>query len=82
MTATGAFDCDTHIYETRDAATRYLPKKYLDKAIRDACTMREYRIGLMLAQKPGLHRMMAEATLSEEKSDPLWPPPEQQPTPA
>lgn len=34
MTATGAFDCDTHIYETRDAATRYLPKKYLDHAIR------------------------------------------------
>lgn len=30
MTATGAFDCDTHIYEPRDAATRYLPKKYLD----------------------------------------------------
>ena len=34
MTATGAFDCDTHIYETVDAATRYLPKKYMGKAIR------------------------------------------------
>jgi predicted TIM-barrel fold metal-dependent hydrolase len=29
----GFFDCDTHCYETRDAATRYLPKKYLDRAI-------------------------------------------------
>jgi len=35
MTATiGAFDCDTHIYEPRDAATRYLPKKYRERAIR------------------------------------------------
>ena len=34
MTATGAFDCDTHIYEPVDAATRYLPKKYMDNAIR------------------------------------------------
>jgi predicted TIM-barrel fold metal-dependent hydrolase len=33
-TGSGAFDCDTHIYEPRDAATRYLPKKYLDLAIR------------------------------------------------
>jgi predicted TIM-barrel fold metal-dependent hydrolase len=29
----GAFDCDTHIYEPRDAATRYLPKEYLDRTI-------------------------------------------------
>ncbi|MFI5041252.1 MAG: amidohydrolase family protein [Acidimicrobiales bacterium] len=27
------FDCDTHCYETRDAFTRYLPKKHLDQAI-------------------------------------------------
>jgi predicted TIM-barrel fold metal-dependent hydrolase len=30
----GAFDCDTHCYEPRDAATRYLPKKYLDASLR------------------------------------------------
>src|SRR5580692_3114787 len=29
-----AFDCDTHIYEPRDAMTRYLPEKYLDRTIR------------------------------------------------
>jgi predicted TIM-barrel fold metal-dependent hydrolase len=30
----GAFDCDTHIYEPRDAMTRYLPKQYLERSIR------------------------------------------------
>jgi predicted TIM-barrel fold metal-dependent hydrolase len=29
----GIFDCDTHIYEPRDAFTRYLPKEYHDRAI-------------------------------------------------
>jgi predicted TIM-barrel fold metal-dependent hydrolase len=29
-----AFDCDTHIYEPRDAMTRYLPKRYLERSIR------------------------------------------------
>ena len=24
--STGVFDCDTHIYEPRDAMTRYLPR--------------------------------------------------------
>lgn len=33
-TTAGVFDCDTHIYEPRDAATRYLPKKYQSQAIR------------------------------------------------
>lgn len=33
-TTTGAFDCDTHIYEPRDAMTRYLPEKYADRTIR------------------------------------------------
>jgi predicted TIM-barrel fold metal-dependent hydrolase len=28
------FDCDTHIYEERDAATRYLPAEYHDRSIR------------------------------------------------
>ena len=32
-TITGVFDCDSHIYEPRDAATRYLPSEYLDRAI-------------------------------------------------
>ena len=27
------FDCDNHCYEPHDAFTRYLPKKYLDRAI-------------------------------------------------
>ena len=31
---TWAFDCDTHIYEPRDAMTRYLPEKFLDRTIR------------------------------------------------
>jgi len=34
MIADGAFDCDTHIYEPRDAATRYLPEEYRDRSIR------------------------------------------------
>ncbi len=34
MTNPGAFDCDTHIYEPRDAMTRYLPEKYADRTIR------------------------------------------------
>jgi predicted TIM-barrel fold metal-dependent hydrolase len=29
----GFFDCDTHCYEPRDAAIRYLPREYLDRAI-------------------------------------------------
>ena len=29
-----AFDCDTHIYEPRDAMTRYLPERFLDRSIR------------------------------------------------
>src|SRR5260221_5735452 len=33
-TITGVFDCDTHIYEPHDAATRYLPKEYADRSIR------------------------------------------------
>jgi predicted TIM-barrel fold metal-dependent hydrolase len=32
--ADGVFDCDTHIYEARDAVTRYLPEEYRDRAIR------------------------------------------------
>jgi predicted TIM-barrel fold metal-dependent hydrolase len=27
------FDCDNHCYETRDAFTRYLPAKFLDRAV-------------------------------------------------
>lgn len=30
---TDLFDCDNHIYEPPDAATRFLPKEYLDRAI-------------------------------------------------
>jgi predicted TIM-barrel fold metal-dependent hydrolase len=29
----GIFDCDTHIYEPRDAFTRYLPEAYRDRAL-------------------------------------------------
>jgi len=32
--ANGVFDCDTHIYEERDAVTRYLPEEYRDRSIR------------------------------------------------
>jgi predicted TIM-barrel fold metal-dependent hydrolase len=31
VSTTGVFDCDTHIYEPRDAATRYLPEEYLER---------------------------------------------------
>jgi predicted TIM-barrel fold metal-dependent hydrolase len=30
----GVFDCDTHIYEPRDAATRYLAEEFMDRSIR------------------------------------------------
>jgi predicted TIM-barrel fold metal-dependent hydrolase len=29
----GIVDCDTHCYEPRDACTRYLPKKFMDRAL-------------------------------------------------
>ncbi len=29
----GIFDCDTHIYEPRDAFTKYLPERFRDKAL-------------------------------------------------
>src|SRR6266545_424696 len=29
----GIFDCDTHVYEPRDAFTRYLPEAYHDRAL-------------------------------------------------
>jgi predicted TIM-barrel fold metal-dependent hydrolase len=31
--SSGFFDCDTHCYEPRDAAIRYLPREYWDRAI-------------------------------------------------
>ena len=36
----GAFDCDTHIYEPRDAMTRYLPERFLDRSIRPIANVR------------------------------------------
>jgi predicted TIM-barrel fold metal-dependent hydrolase len=30
----GVFDCDTHIYEPRDAAVRYLPEEFAERSIR------------------------------------------------
>jgi len=29
----GIFDCDTHVYEPRDAFTRYLPEAYRDRTL-------------------------------------------------
>jgi predicted TIM-barrel fold metal-dependent hydrolase len=33
MAAVGLFDCDQHCYEPRDAFTRYLPERFLDRAV-------------------------------------------------
>src|SRR6478752_6618270 len=33
MTTIPLFDCDNHIYEPPDAATRFLPEEYLNRAI-------------------------------------------------
>jgi predicted TIM-barrel fold metal-dependent hydrolase len=65
----GAFDCDTHIYEPRDAFTRYLPDEYKDRALtavrladgkeailagrRIATFNSESGLGFDLAYKPG-----------------------------
>jgi predicted TIM-barrel fold metal-dependent hydrolase len=79
-TGAGAFDCDTHIYETRDAMTRYLPKKYLESSIRPgknaegkdivlvgdrvATFTTEEGIGFDYAYRPGSLREMLAAMAS------------------
>jgi predicted TIM-barrel fold metal-dependent hydrolase len=71
---TGVFDCDTHIYEPRDAVTRYLPEEYLDRAImtikaangddmivaghRFATFVSEGNLGFDFAYRPGTLREM------------------------
>jgi predicted TIM-barrel fold metal-dependent hydrolase len=73
-TTSGVFDCDTHIYEPRDAVTRYLPKEYLDRAIhtiraangddmivaghRFATFVSEGNLGFDYAYRPGTLREM------------------------
>ena len=78
--STAVFDCDTHIYEPRDAMTRYLPKKYLDSSIRPihnadgkdvvmagdrlATFNSEEGIGFDFAYRPGSLREMLAAMAS------------------
>jgi predicted TIM-barrel fold metal-dependent hydrolase len=75
-----AFDCDTHIYEPRDAMTRYLPKKYLERSIRPipnasgrdvvlagsriATFTSEEGIGFDYAYRPGSLRQMLKEMTS------------------
>jgi predicted TIM-barrel fold metal-dependent hydrolase len=75
-----AFDCDTHIYEPRDAMTRYLPKRYLESSIRPipnaagkdvvlagsriATFTSEEGIGFDYAYRPGSLRQMLKEMAS------------------
>jgi len=68
------FDCDTHIYEPRDAMTRYLPNRFQDRSIRPIANARgkdvvlagsriatfnsEEGIGFDFAYRPGSLRQM------------------------
>jgi predicted TIM-barrel fold metal-dependent hydrolase len=79
-TTSGVFDCDTHIYEPRDAMTRYLPEKYLDRSIRPikdgrghdvvlaanrvATFNSEAGLGFDFAYRPGSLREMLKAMSS------------------
>ncbi|HMK62941.1 MAG TPA: amidohydrolase family protein [Acidimicrobiales bacterium] len=76
MTSTdgAAFDCDTHIYEPRDAMTRYLPDRFQDRSVRPIANARgkdvvlagsriatfnsEEGIGFDFAYRPGSLRQM------------------------
>ncbi len=76
----GAFDCDTHIYEPRDAMTRFLPTQYMDRSIRPslngdnkdvvlagdriATFTSEEGIGFDFAYRPGSLRQMLKEMAS------------------
>ncbi len=76
----GAFDCDTHIYEPRDAMTRYLPERFLDRSIRPIANVRgqdvvlagsriatfnsEEGMGFDFAYRPGSLRQMLKEMAS------------------
>jgi predicted TIM-barrel fold metal-dependent hydrolase len=79
-TSGGVFDCDTHIYEPRDAMTRYLPDRFLDRSIRPIANARgkdvvlagsriatfnsEEGMGFDFAYRPGSLRQMLKEMAS------------------
>jgi predicted TIM-barrel fold metal-dependent hydrolase len=78
-------DCDTHMYETRDAFTHYLPEAYLDRAItpvvnaegedivlvgsRVATFNSEQGLGFEKAYRPGSLREMLRQMASGDPDD-------------
>ena len=87
----GAFDCDTHIYEPRDAFTRYLPDEYKDRALtavrladgkeailagrRIATFNSESGLGFDLAYKPGSLKEMLKQMASGNPDETYQPEP-------
>jgi len=88
---TGVFDCDTHIYEPRDAATRYLAEEFADRSIRTirntkdedvvlagsriANFLSEEGLGFEKAYRPGSLREMLAAMASGNPDEAYKPEP-------
>jgi predicted TIM-barrel fold metal-dependent hydrolase len=86
-----AFDCDTHIYEPRDAMTRYLPQEFADRTIRPipnahgkdvvlagsriATFTSEEGLGFDYAYRPGSLREMLKAMSSGNPDEQYQPEP-------
>jgi predicted TIM-barrel fold metal-dependent hydrolase len=84
-------DCDTHIYESRDAFTRYLPKEYHDRAVmpvrnakgedvilvgsRVATFNSEQGLGFELAYRPGSLKEMLRQMSSGDPEESYQPEP-------
>lgn len=84
-------DCDTHCYEPRDAFTRYLPKKYLDRAVmplrngngqevilagrRVATFNSEQGLGFDMAYRPGSLKEMLKQMASGSPDETYQPEP-------
>lgn len=87
----GVIDCDTHCYEPRDAALRYLPEKYRDRAImttknalghdmvlagrRLATFNSEVNVGFDYAYRPGSLKEMLKQIASADGAQPYAPEP-------
>jgi predicted TIM-barrel fold metal-dependent hydrolase len=90
-TDAGVFDCDTHIYEPRDAMTRYLPERFLDRSIRPIANARgkdvvlagsriatfnsEEGMGFDFAYRPGSLRQMLKEMASGNPAESYAPEP-------
>jgi predicted TIM-barrel fold metal-dependent hydrolase len=87
----GLFDCDTHCYEPRDSFTRYLPREFLDRAIRPvvngagqevilagrriATFNSEQGLGFDLAYRPGTLKEMLRQMASGDPEETYQPEP-------